>query len=186
MIAAGVSAGAILRAGARVFLGWGPQEDPLLSEEPREEPPEGRPSGPLMNGVTAALLVLGLAASLVPGLESRSEHAADRFRDRPAYVERILHGKVEAGEPAGPDVLRRPTTPSVFYGVAAGLLAIAVMQFGLFRARLPELVRTGAGRALGPTVAALRAVHSGVAGDYVMWLTVGTALMGGIWAITLR
>jgi hypothetical protein len=29
-------------------------------------------------------------------------------------------------------------------------------------------------------------VHSGVIGDYVMWLTVGTAVIGGIWAIALR
>jgi len=29
-------------------------------------------------------------------------------------------------------------------------------------------------------------VHSGIVGDYVMWLTVGTALIGGIWAVTLR
>jgi hypothetical protein len=29
-------------------------------------------------------------------------------------------------------------------------------------------------------------VHSGIVGDYVMWITVGTALLGGVWALTLR
>jgi hypothetical protein len=28
-------------------------------------------------------------------------------------------------------------------------------------------------------------VHSGVVGDYVMWITVGTAVIGGVWALTL-
>src|SRR5207245_11628043 len=40
MIATGLSAGAILRAAARVFVGWGPKADPLLTPEPPEEPPE--------------------------------------------------------------------------------------------------------------------------------------------------
>jgi hypothetical protein len=31
----------------------------------------------------------------------------------------------------------------------------------------------------------LKAAHSGVIGDYVMWLTVGTAILGGIWVFTL-
>jgi hypothetical protein len=29
-------------------------------------------------------------------------------------------------------------------------------------------------------------LHSGVIGDYVMWITVGTALVGGVWALLLR
>jgi hypothetical protein len=29
-------------------------------------------------------------------------------------------------------------------------------------------------------------VHSGIVGDYVMWITLGTALLGGAWAILLR
>jgi hypothetical protein len=32
----------------------------------------------------------------------------------------------------------------------------------------------------------LKAWHSGIAADYVVWLTVGTAIVGGIWAVTLR
>jgi hypothetical protein len=32
----------------------------------------------------------------------------------------------------------------------------------------------------------LKAAHSGVVGDYVMWITVGTALLGGFWVVTSR
>jgi hypothetical protein len=31
----------------------------------------------------------------------------------------------------------------------------------------------------------LKAAHSGVVGDYVMWLTLGTAVLGGVWILTL-
>jgi multicomponent Na+:H+ antiporter subunit D len=117
LVASAVSSAAILRAGARVFLGWGPKRDPLLAPEPREEPPQGEGSGVLMTGVTAALVAVGLALSVVPGLQHASEHAAARFVE--------------------------------------------------------------------PPVSGLKAAHSGVVGDYVMWLAVGTALLGGIWLVTL-
>jgi multicomponent Na+:H+ antiporter subunit D len=39
---------------------------------------------------------------------------------------------------------------------------------------------------LSPPVRALEAVHSGVVGDYVTWIAVGTAVVGGAWALTLR
>ncbi len=39
---------------------------------------------------------------------------------------------------------------------------------------------------LGPPIGLLKTAHSGVIGDYVTWVTVGTALIGGIWAVTLR
>jgi hypothetical protein len=35
-------------------------------------------------------------------------------------------------------------------------------------------------------VGGLKAVHTGVPGDYVMWITVGTAVIGGVWTLTLR
>jgi hypothetical protein len=41
-------------------------------------------------------------------------------------------------------------------------------------------------RAADPPLAALKAAHSGVIGDYIVYITVGTALIGGVWAFTLR
>jgi hypothetical protein len=56
---------------------------------------------------------------------------------------------------------------------------VAVAFLGLFRPRLPV-------RILDAPVAALKAAHSGIAADYVVWMTLGTAVIGGIWALTLR
>ena len=185
MIAAGVSSAAILRAGARVFLGWGPEEDPLLSSEPSESPPERTASMPALFAVTAALLVLGLVVSVAPGLGQRVERAAGLARDRIAYVDRVLRDH-ERPAPRPPVVVEGTTTDSVLYGIGGTVIAFALALVGLYRRRLPELVRTPLRSILGPPLAALRLAHSGVVGDYVAWITVGTAVVGGVWAILLR
>jgi multicomponent Na+:H+ antiporter subunit D len=186
MLATGVSAAAILRAGARVFLGWGPPKDPLLSPEPSERPPSGEPSVPLMEGVTALLVIVGLALSIVPGLQGRTEQDAARFVDRRAYVAHVLDGRPQTPSPAVPATLRAPTGAGVGYGLGAGALAVAVALFGLYRRRIPGTVRRLGTVLLDPPVRALRLAHSGLATDYVAWLVVGTAVLGGLWAITLR
>jgi multicomponent Na+:H+ antiporter subunit D len=185
MVAAGVSAGTVLRAAARVFLGWGPKRDRLLTPEPPEEPPEEEANLPVMVGITALMAAIGLALSVAPGLQDRTEQAADRFRDRPAYVERTLFGRVQ-DESSAPVVLHPPSAASVGYGVGAALIALATALFGLFRQRLPVAARGLGTRYLEPAVAGLKSLHSGIPGDYVMWITVGTGLLGGIWTLTLR
>ena len=187
MLASGISAGAILRAGLRVFRGWGPADDDLLSQQPPEDPPQSHGGSPLLVTVAAVLLVCGIVASVVPGLAQRAEYGAERFRDRAAYADRVLHGR-----PMKPPAARLPFTvvhtgiASWLYGAGGAALALATAAFGLWRRRLPEAFRRGGERILGPPVAVLRAAHSGVIGDYVLYVTVGTALLGGIWALTLR
>jgi multicomponent Na+:H+ antiporter subunit D len=59
-------------------------------------------------------------------------------------------------------------------------------QVGLYRQRLPHLARALAGRLLEPPVTVLKALHSGVVGDYVAWLTFGVAALGGLVALLGR
>jgi multicomponent Na+:H+ antiporter subunit D len=186
MIASGISAGAILRAAARVFLGWGPKRDPLLTPEPPEEAPEQEANVRNMITITTLLVVIGLGFGVAPGLEDRVEHAGDRFRDRHAYVEQTLFGRAPTYGPSAPVVLHTPAAASVAYGVGAALIAFATAWFGLFRQQLPGSVRAFGARVLDPGVSRLKALHSGVPGDYAMWITVGTALIGGVWTLTLR
>jgi multicomponent Na+:H+ antiporter subunit D len=186
MIAAGVSSAAILRAGARVFLGWGPREDALLSQEPSESPPERTASMPALLSVTAILLVLGLLASVVPGLGQRAEQAAGRARDRIAYVDRVLRDHERPAPPRPPVRIESTATDSLLYGAGGAVIAVGFAFVGLYRRRLPGLVRAALRSALGPPLAVLRVAHSGVVGDYVAWITVGTAFVGGIWALLLH
>ena len=51
--------------------------------------------------------------------------------------------------------------------------------------RLPGALRDGAVRVAGPPVELVRNAHSGIVGDYLLWIVARTPLIGGIWASTL-
>lgn len=181
-----LASAALLRAGARIFLGWGGDDDPVLGPRMDEKPPPRGTAYAVLGSVAAVAVALGVAVSVVPGLAQRTEAAAARFRDRSAYAGLVLRGEaVRRGAPL-PVAIAQTSLESLLYGSGATLAALALAAFGLFRTRLRGAVYDGAARVVGPAVAGLKAVHSGVIGDYVMWLTVGTALIGGVWALTLR
>jgi multicomponent Na+:H+ antiporter subunit D len=187
MLAEGIAAGALLRAGARLFLGWGPTEDPMLSWQPPEQPAERSAAMPVLLSVAAVAIALGLVVSVVPGLQQRSEHAAERFVDRTGYVASVLHGEpVEGPATRLPYEVEPATRSGIAYGLGAGVLAVAVAAFGLWYRRLPELLVRAGARVATPPAVALRALHSGIVGDYLLWIAVGTAVIGGVWGITLR
>jgi hypothetical protein len=105
--------------------------------------------------------------------------------DRAAYAERVLHEKPMKAERL-PYAVQPTGTASILYGVGAGVLTLLFTAFGLWRNRIPDAWRVATARLTGPPIGVLKGVHSGVIGDYVMWITLGTALLGGVWALTLR
>ena len=179
-MAGAFASAALLRAGARIFLGLGTDADRLLAHEMKERPPARGMRLAILAPVTALPVVLGLAVSIVPGLAQRTEAAAERFRDRAAYASFVLHGSPAVHGPRLAFALEPASLASILYGTGATVLALVLAAWGLYR---PEL---GGSRLLQAPARVLHAAHSGVIGDYVMWLTVGTALVGGIWVVTLR
>jgi multicomponent Na+:H+ antiporter subunit D len=183
-----LAGGTVLRAAARVFLGWGDAEDPLLSHEPpaeEEEPeaPGGRLSPPLLFGPALALVVVGLGLAFTPGLAGRATQWAQRLEDRPARAAEVLRG-VKRPELAAPSF--HPGAAPFVYCAISTVGALGFAGFGLYRRRLPGLVRRTAGRVIAPPAETLKALHSGVVGDYVAWLTFGVAALGGLLALTVR
>jgi multicomponent Na+:H+ antiporter subunit D len=182
-IVSAVTGGAVLRVAGRVFLGWGPADPPddAESEQAREEAREteaARGRVPLTMAVPAVVMVVAAAVTgLVPGVVHAIEHAAAEFRDTAGYRDAVLHGHV-AFASTKPSHL---TAADFLYGAAATLGAILVAWLGLFgrRLRLPL-----PGQAT-PPLAALRGLHSGHLGDYIAWLTVGLATIGGVCALSL-
>jgi multicomponent Na+:H+ antiporter subunit D len=174
------STGAILRAGARVFLGIGDREDPLLSDEPRESPAPGeQPHVGVMVSVAAVLAVAGLAVGAVTPLAAHAQEAAQAFVDRLGYAGAVLDHR--SPPPVAPERWRT-TTESLAWSVVTLVGAFAVGAGSLYRARMPRALTAAIGRGLAP----LRAAHSGVIGDYVAWLTFGVAIIGGLFALTVR
>jgi multicomponent Na+:H+ antiporter subunit D len=187
-IASALTGGAILRFGGRIFLGWGPAEEPddFESQVAREEERETRRPHlrvPVSMVVPAVVLMAGaVVVGLVPGVVHTIEHAAAHFRDRAAYAQAVLHGHATFAD-TPPSKL---TGYDFLYASAAVLGAFAVAAIGLFgkslRESLPRPLLVGATRGL----AGLRTLHSGHAGDYVMWVTVTLAALGGTFALALR
>jgi multicomponent Na+:H+ antiporter subunit D len=186
MVVSALSCGALLRAGARVFLGWGPREDPLLSEQPPEDPVEQDAALPLLLACATVAIVLGLLASVVPGLQQRTEIGAERFMDRHAYAAKVLHGVAEPIPPRPSFSLPHATPSGIAYGLGALVLTLAFTALGLWWQRLPRPALRALGTPLRPPLIVLREVHSGIVGEYIMWIAIGTVVIGGVWGLTLR
>ena len=174
------STAAIVRAGLRVFAGIGEREDPLLSEEPPEsETPGERPSLRSMQLITLAFALAGLAVGALTPLAATVQEAAQRFVMHAGYAGAVLDRLAVPAVPAGE---WKTTTSSIVWALVT-LTGSALVGFAsLYRARLPERVTGAMSRGLAP----LRAAHSGHVGDYVAWLTFGTTVIGGLFALTIR
>ena len=173
-----LAAAALLRAGARIFLGWGDANDEMLGKAIEEDPAERDVLRPLLVGVALVAVVLGFAVSVVPGLGQRAEYAAERFRDTSGYAARVLHDRAMPPPASLPVSIHGTSLESILYATGATIFALGLALVSLNRSRIP--------RALEPPIRILHALHSGVVGDYVTWVVVGTAFTGGVWAILLR
>ena len=177
IVASVLTAGAVLRAGARIFLGWGVGADPLLSPEPEEvEPLERESPQRTVLVASAGILVVGsLALGLAPGLAPRAKAGAEQFRDRHAYVDEVLEAKRVEAKPLG----GHHTKPeSIVLGLVTLGGALAVCAWGLRGHPLPRIAVAPLDR--------LRALHSGAIGDYVAWMVFGTAALGGLVTLAAR
>jgi multicomponent Na+:H+ antiporter subunit D len=131
-------------------------------------------------------ILLGCAVSAAPGLGQRVEQGAARLIDRTAYAAEVLDGRSLPAPPPLPYSVQATSTESLAYGAAATALAFLGAAAVLWRRRLPVSLRRAGSRVTAPPVALLRAVHSGVVGDYVLYVAVGIAVLGGVWALALR
>ncbi|HEY3912044.1 MAG TPA: proton-conducting transporter membrane subunit [Stellaceae bacterium] len=148
----------VLRATGRIFLGLGPEPDPEEAASPSQEEQE-KADRPLWLMLAPCLLLLALA--LTPG------DLAKRF----------------AAESVGPfaPVLAGSTAALAHTGRATMLswmsvaLAVAVAAFDLGRAHLPRPLLAAVDALSRPLFLVLGELHSGLVGDYVVWIAVGLA-----------
>ncbi|GAB2980176.1 hypothetical protein GCM10023080_052330 [Streptomyces pseudoechinosporeus] len=154
-----VTAGAVLRVTARVFLGLGPkpEEHPAYETTGAGEPPETRRRlkrvPDTMTTVPAVLLAASLTVGVAPGFATVVDHAVN-----------------EAG--AGAAFASPHWTPAgVLLGLTSTLLAVGLAGLAVTRRTwLPGEAWAGP----------LRRLQSGHIGDYVAWLLAGAALLGGL------
>jgi multicomponent Na+:H+ antiporter subunit D len=184
------TAGTVLRAAGRVFLGWGqvPERDPLseqadLETEPEAEGACGRAPAVLLVPVLG-LLLMGFTVGIWPGLAHAAQEAAARFLDHDAYTAVVLYGL-----PTGQYSVGSPHTltgPALLYAAVSTIGALALALLALFGRGLPYQLPRALVAVARAGSARLRALHSGYPGDYVVWLTLGVAVFGSLLGLTLR
>lgn len=176
-----VTAGAVLRVGARVFLGLGSppegiEEEGMSGDQERIEVSIGRERVPLsMSAPVVALLAGGLGLGILPGLGAAADGAAGQFIDRTGYIGAVLGGG-PVGPSAGVGGGDGWEAPATVWGFVTVAIAVALAAAALYRHRLPAVAR-----ALGtadPALRLLRRVHSGRVGDYIVWMVLGVAASG--------
>ncbi len=184
-----LSGGAVLRVAGGVFYGLGdpPGEDPEMAEEAAEETSEtdtAKERTPLTMIVPAAVLTAAaIAIGLIGRLGPVVEAAAVRFTDQAGYNATVLHGAVLT-HPVGlyPAESAGVTLSSLLAsgGSAAGALILAWLA--LYWRRLPMMRDRGPSQLV---VAISRGFQSGVVNDYVTWLVLGLACLGGVFALII-
>jgi multicomponent Na+:H+ antiporter subunit D len=179
-----LTSGAVLRVIGRVFFGWGLADDrPRATEEETAPEEEGAPDAtPAVMFVPAALLAAAaLALGLIPGVTEAFRSAAERFAEGPAYVRAVLDGVRPAPLPEATGY--SPPASAYLYAALTFGGAIAAAAVALFRPPLRRLAGPLAPvRSFGRAV---RGLHSGHVGDYVAWLLLGVAALGGSFALAL-
>lgn len=174
--------GAVLRFGARAYLGLGdpPEEEQSSDTTPGEESPEDRLSGPTPATMLAAIVLLllgGLAVGLVPGLGTATADAAQRLIDGPGYARQLLADAPPA--PLEPEPAATWTTTGVVLGLVSAVLALLVAAVGLWTRRM----RLAA--VLDAAMRPLHRLHTGHIGDYVAWMFTGMAVVAALVGLPL-
>jgi multicomponent Na+:H+ antiporter subunit D len=180
----------VLRVAGGVFYGLGdpPGEDPEMAEEASEESSEtdeAKQRTPLTMVIPPAVLlavalgtgILGVLGKLGPVVQAM----AVRFEDQAAYNAAVLTGAhaahpvaVYPTEPAG------VTLTDLLVGLGSVAAALVLAWISLYWRRLPGL------RGYRPSTrlaAAARRFQSGVVNDYVTWIVLGLACLGGVLAL---
>lgn len=181
----------MLRVAGGVFYGLGdpPSEDPQTAREASEETSEtdeARQRTPLSMIIPAAVLVIAaIALGVLPHLGSAIQAAAVRLKDQAEYNAAVLSG-TRIAHPAAlfPAGDTGATVPDVATGAGSAARPLILAFLALYWQRIPVVRRAfepGTG-----LVWPLRRFQSGVVNDYVTWVVVGIACLGGALAFTIR
>lgn len=180
----GIATGAaILRFAFRTFFGWGhpaPQDRASQVDEKQEAEEKPRSVPAAMFTPAACLIALAGALTLVPHLPQTIDAAARLFTDQAAYKSIVIDGSSVA-MPSFRNL--PPESGSMLRGTVACVLAFCIALLTIFWNRVPlGAIFNRAERG----IPLLREWQSGHPGDYVAWLTFGTAALGGCFVLLLR
>ncbi len=186
-----LTGGSVFRVAGGVFYGLGdaPSEDPAMAAMAAEETSEtdsDKQRTPLTMIIPPAVLVACAAAiALIAQLGSVIQMAATRFEDQAGYNATVLAG----AHIAYPSAIAAAessaiTVTDVLTGAGSAIGSLILAFLALYWRRLP-LLRRGHEPGTGLT-ASIQRFQSGVLNDYVTWIVLGLAAIGGALALIIR
>jgi multicomponent Na+:H+ antiporter subunit D len=170
-----LTAGAVLRIVARVFLGLGERDGggaggPKIPMNRETQGPKRRT--PVTMFLPAlVLLSLSIIIALPGQLRSSIETLSLHMTDAEAYRALVLQGV-----PSGFGMRATPSTnfPSFWRELATGLCAMLLAWAGLYPSVLGRMAN-----ALKALIHPIRIIHTGRIGDYLAWFVFGVAAYAG-------
>ncbi|HET9073544.1 MAG TPA: proton-conducting transporter membrane subunit [Solirubrobacteraceae bacterium] len=187
-LASALTSAAILVAGARVFLGWGPplpcrpgdaDAEAVSGDDAEADLAVRTPR--VMTAAVIGLAVVVVAAGVYSPLDDLATRAAGRFVDVGAYDRSVLHHAVAFRSSAG----QPPHWFDYLYGAGSVLLALAVAAVILWAPQRGGLLRALKTAALAVT-APLADLHTGRIGDYAAALVLGVGAIGALMIAVMR
>jgi multicomponent Na+:H+ antiporter subunit D len=171
-----LTSAAVLRIAFRIFFAWG-QPAPSDKSSQIEEKPETEQSHERTPAAmflpAAALILLGIVLTFLPQIQSRATDSAHEFTNQSAYAQSVLENvQITSTHNAEPENL----SSSIVHSCIAFAISVLLALSTVFREKLGRAFNFTRSLELGNSW--LRGAHSGHPGDYVAWLSFGTAVVG--------
>ena len=162
--------GAVLRCAGRIFLGLGHGVS-RVQDKAEDHVEKPSPISHVMTVPAVTLLALAAVVGMSHGFRDGVLKYSFRFQDFQAYARHVLNGSPT------PAVLFRSVNVSTFDIVKSGLVVLAALLLALISLS-PRFHRLP--RPLQLPMNVLRSLHSGIVGDYVMWMIIGVVALGAV------
>lgn len=175
-LATAMNSGALLRAGGRIFFGWGQPGSDQETDDASEISGGGDDRTPwVMSAVAVALLCGAAALGVWYGLADVVLAAATRFADTVAYASAVLHGTEGALPPSSS---HSPEWFDYIYGGGATVGALGIATLGLWGGdRTRRIARAG--------IHPVQALHTGRVGDYLAFAIFGAGVLAAVMLVSL-
>lgn len=179
-----LTSAAVFRIGIHTFLGWG--TEPITDEaaevgELPETASEDRRIFWYQFAPAAIAMAIPVFLFAVPAWLSVLRNASAVFVQQSAILHMVYTGGPVPGHLPG---WSEALMPAAVRGAAAVILGALLACSSVFRSRLKRSLRWGAFLESG--LRPLRILQSGHPGDYVLWITIGLAILGTTSLLLLR
>lgn len=177
LISGALTGAAVLRAGLRIFFGWGdpgPVDKLAKVDELPETTEENRKINWFLFFPAAACVLGAIAVTFVPVFARIAASAAARLMDFSEYAAAVYGSAASKALPAAPPM---HIGEAAVHGGITAFVAIVIAFWAVFHLQVPRGFRWPS-HMEGP-LRGLREVQSGHPGDYVAWIVFGTAVIGG-------